>query len=132
MTFAGGAAWAKDLDVRLIPYELAKGMGQTKELVWLNIRPGQSIGIFIGPEGGFEEDEVEAGYCEGSFVPITLGKRILRTETAGLAVPVCADVSAWNSETECRVRRGELRKIKGSWIMEAIWIILQLPDAMRR
>ena len=49
------------------------------------IRPGQSVGIFIGPEGGFEESEVEEAVAAGAKA-ITLGKRILRTETAGLAV----------------------------------------------
>mgnify|MGYP000626967690 CR=1 FL=1 len=41
--------WAKEMDVRLIPYELAQGMAETKALL-SEIRPGQSIGIFIGPE----------------------------------------------------------------------------------
>ena len=72
------------MDVRLIPYELAKGMQATKEIL-ADIQPGQSIGIFIGPEGGFEEKEVETAISEGAK-PITLGKRILRTETAGLAI----------------------------------------------
>ena len=72
------------MDIRLIPYELAKGMQETKEIL-AAIEPGQSIGIFIGPEGGFEEKEVEAAISEGAK-PITLGKRILRTETAGLAI----------------------------------------------
>ena len=49
------------------------------------ILPGQSIGIFIGPEGGFEREEVEQAMEAGAQV-ITLGKRILRTETAGLTV----------------------------------------------
>ena len=40
--------------------------------------------MFIGPEGGFEEDEVKQA-AETGAVPVTLGKRILRTETAGLA-----------------------------------------------
>ena len=48
-----------------------------------NIEPGQSVGIFIGPEGGFEEEEVELAKAAGAY-PVTLGKRILRTETAGL------------------------------------------------
>ena len=42
------------------------------------------MGIFIGPEGGFEEAEVEEARKAG-FEPVSLGKRILRTETAGLA-----------------------------------------------
>ena len=44
------------------------------------------MGIFIGPEGGFEEAEVELAVREAKASAITLGKRILRTETAGLAV----------------------------------------------
>ena len=75
---------AAALDVCLIPYELATGMEQTRK-VCANIRPGQSIGIFIGPEGGFEEEEVRKAVAEGAE-PITLGKRILRTETAGMAL----------------------------------------------
>ena len=47
------------------------------------IEPGQSVGIFIGPEGGFEETEVLRAKEKGAW-PVTLGKRILRTETAGL------------------------------------------------
>ena len=47
------------------------------------IAPGQSVGIFIGPEGGFEEEEVERAKAAGAYA-VTLGKRILRTETAGL------------------------------------------------
>lgn len=46
---------------------------------------GKSVGIFIGPEGGFERGEVEQA-VKGGAVPISLGKRILRTETAGLAI----------------------------------------------
>ena len=49
-----------------------------------SIRPGQSVGIFIGPEGGFEEEEVLRAR-EAGAQPVTLGRRILRTETAGLA-----------------------------------------------
>ena len=76
--------FAKDMDVKLFPYELAEGMGKTKELI-PGIRPGQSIAVFIGPEGGFEDGEVEAA-SECGFVPVTLGRRILRTETAGFTV----------------------------------------------
>ena len=84
MTFKEALAYAKELDVLLIPYELAKGMKETKELIQA-IEPGKSIGVFIGPEGGFEEQEV-ADAMEAGAKPITLGHRILRTETAGLAV----------------------------------------------
>ena len=68
----------------LIPYELAKGMEETKRLI-SSVEPGQSIGIFIGPEGGFEEEEIEKAVNMGAL-PITLGRRILRTETAGLTI----------------------------------------------
>lgn len=72
------------LDIKIIPYELAENMSKTKEL-FSNIKPGESVGIFIGPEGGFEENEIEAA-MENGITPVTLGKRILRTETAALTV----------------------------------------------
>ena len=76
--------FASERDVKLFPYELAEGMGKTKELIG-KICPGQSVAVFIGPEGGFEDGEVEEASACG-FVPITLGRRILRTETAGFTV----------------------------------------------
>lgn len=84
MTFSEALEYAKGLDTTLIPYEMAEGMEKTKEIIF-GIRPGESIGVFIGPEGGFDEEEVEKAADLGALV-ITLGKRILRTETAGLAV----------------------------------------------
>lgn len=74
---------ASELDVTLIPYELAKGMEHTRKLIEA-VCPGQSVGIFIGPEGGFEKEEVQQA-VEAGAREITLGRRILRTETAGLA-----------------------------------------------
>ncbi len=82
MSYKEALSYASELDVMLIPYELAEGMEQTREIV-AGICPGQSVGIFIGPEGGFEREEVELAMEKGAH-PITLGKRILRTETAGL------------------------------------------------
>ena len=84
MTYKQALEFAKQLDVKLIPYELAKGMKETREIL-NEIKPGQSIGIFIGPEGGFEEEEVAKALEAGAHA-ITLGRRILRTETAGLAI----------------------------------------------
>lgn len=84
MTFQGALAFSEALDIRLIPYELADGMEGTRKILD-GIRPGQSVGIFIGPEGGFEKEEVSRA-VEAGAMPITLGKRILRTETAGIAV----------------------------------------------
>lgn len=82
MTYKEALAYAGELDVVMIPYELAEGMPETKAFIE-RIQPGQSVGIFIGPEGGFETEEVEQAIASGA-TPITLGKRILRTETAGL------------------------------------------------
>ena len=84
MTFSEALASAGELDVLLIPYEKAEGMEATRQVIE-GIRPGQSVGIFIGPEGGFEESEVEQAVALGA-APVTLGRRILRTETAGFVV----------------------------------------------
>lgn len=84
MSLSEAFAFAKNLDVNLIPFEHAEGMaGTRKELE--RVGPGKSVGIFIGPEGGFEDSEIEAA-CEADIRLVTLGKRILRTETAGLAI----------------------------------------------
>ncbi len=84
MSFKEAVTYAKDIQVKLIPYELAEGMEQTKELI-SGLKPGQDIAVFIGPEGGFDETEI-AFARECGIRPVTLGKRILRTETAGFTV----------------------------------------------
>ena len=84
MGFKDAVDYAKSLPVKLLPYELADGMARTKE-IFSNLKAGEDIAIFIGPEGGFEQSEVELAK-ENGFETITLGKRILRTETAGMAV----------------------------------------------
>ena len=84
MTFGEAVQKAASMDVKLIPYELAEGMERTKVLIE-GLRPGQDIAVFIGPEGGFEETEVDKALASG-IEPVTLGKRILRTETAGFTV----------------------------------------------
>ena len=78
--------YCKDIDVKVIPYELSagEGMDDTRE-IFKNIKSGESVAIFIGPEGGFENTEVDAAK-ESGFKPVTLGRRILRTETAGMTV----------------------------------------------
>ena len=81
-TFGEALQIAKELDVNVIPYECARGMDGTRE-IFSSIKPGMSVGIFIGPEGGWEESEVEKAK-ELDVKPVTLGRRILRTETAGL------------------------------------------------
>lgn len=77
----------------LIPYEHAgeleeggirSAMAKTREAL-SRIQKGMSVGILIGPEGGFEEEEVQSAMAAGA-VPVSLGRRILRTETAGLCI----------------------------------------------
>lgn len=84
MSYREALAYADDMEVKILPYELAEGMDVTRKLIE-DIRPGQQVAVFIGPEGGFGEEEVTLASQKG-FVPVTLGKRILRTETAGMAL----------------------------------------------
>lgn len=86
MTMEEVLSYTEEFDQKLIPYELAdkESMSKTRTCIE-SIQPGQRIAVIIGPEGGFDEKEVEKA-CEGGFIPITLGKRILRTETAGFTV----------------------------------------------
>lgn len=76
--------YAGRMDVKLIPYELAEDMQRTKDLIE-TVKPGADIAVFIGPEGGFEPEEIRMA-LEAGIEPVTLGRRILRTETAGLTV----------------------------------------------
>ena len=75
---------AKQLDVILVPYECAEGMNQRQKHFLRKYGRGRAVGIFIGPEGGFEEAEIEQALAAGGHVRSHSGKRILRTETAGL------------------------------------------------
>ena len=84
MKYAAALKEAADSDVRLIPYENAEGMERTRKILE-SVQPGQKIAVFIGPEGGFEETEIRQAE-EAGFEAVTLGKRILRTETAGFVV----------------------------------------------
>lgn len=83
MSYKEAITKAAELDVVLVPYENERGMTATKEAIE-QIKPGQSVGIFIGPEGGFADAEIALAR-ENEMKLISLGKRILRTETAGLA-----------------------------------------------
>ena len=82
--FTDAVKQAAVLDEALIPYELAEGMDEARERI-RSLHGKKTVGIFIGPEGGFEEEEITAAANAGIH-PITLGKRILRTETAGLCI----------------------------------------------
>lgn len=84
VTFQQALAMMAESDVRLMPYENAEGMEGTRRILE-SIEPGESIAVLIGPEGGIDEAEVEMA-MKAKVEPITLGKRILRTETAGMTV----------------------------------------------
>ena len=86
MKFKEALNYCKDMDIKILPYELCsnEAMDKTREL-FSNIKSGESIAVFIGPEGGFDDEEALAA-TESGFNTVTLGKRILRTETAGMTV----------------------------------------------
>ena len=81
-TFKEALKMASELDKILLPYECADGMDKTRRVIE-EIGHGESVGIFIGPEGGFDRAELDEAVDAGAEV-ITLGNRILRTETAGM------------------------------------------------
>lgn len=83
-TFQDALKLARTLSCSILPYENETGIIETKNAL-VQIAGSRNAGIFIGPEGGFEPSEVEQAKDCG-VRPVTLGRRILRTETAGLAV----------------------------------------------
>ena len=84
MTFKEALKMASDMDACLVPYENAEGIEGARKLVD-SMKDKKSIGIFIGPEGGFDESEIELALENGAKT-LTLGRRILRTETAGMTM----------------------------------------------
>ena len=84
MSFKEAVEYGKSMDMLLIPYEDAEGIVHSRQVVE-SVRGKKSLGIYIGPEGGFPEEEVSLA-MEAGAEPITLGHRILRTETAGMAL----------------------------------------------
>jgi 16S rRNA (uracil1498-N3)-methyltransferase len=84
MNFREAVDLAASMDMVLIPYEEARGMEYARQVID-KIKDKKSLGIFIGPEGGFAKEEVEYAIQKGAKC-ITLGNRILRTETAGMAI----------------------------------------------
>ena len=85
MSMKEAVEYAKEqTEVRVIPYELQEDDGSVKQYLE-SLKEGESVSIFIGPEGGFAPGEVELAK-EAGIRPISLGRRILRTETAGLAI----------------------------------------------
>ena len=83
MSLKEALEYAKGADTVLVPYEKAVGIEGTRAI--LSEAKKGSVAVFIGPEGGFEEKEISLAEESGAKA-ITLGKRILRTETAGLCI----------------------------------------------
>ena len=83
LSFQEAFAYASQYDICLLPYENAKGMQTAKEALQ-SIKKGNSISVMIGPEGGFSEEEISI--AKDSMQMISLGRRILRTDTAGIAI----------------------------------------------
>ena len=87
-SFDKALEFAKTLDLIMVPYENKDGMKATVDAL-SDLKNVKSVGIFIGPEGGFEEKEIEKTLNADAKV-ISLGKRILRTETAAIiSVGMC-------------------------------------------
>ena len=84
ISYKEALSMVKDMDIVLLPYEMAEDMSYTRKVL-SNVKNTKTIGVFIGPEGGFDDSEIELAKEQGIQI-ITLGSRILRTETAGLAV----------------------------------------------
>ena len=82
MTYKQAMEKAAEMDLFLVPYENERGMAATSQALE-RIRPGMSVGILVGPEGGFDEKEIELARVAGAAV-ISLGQRILRAETAAV------------------------------------------------
>lgn len=80
--FNGALAKIKDLDLIIVPYENHDGMKATEDAL-SSIKRGDKIGVFIGPEGGFDKAEISALEKSGAKT-VSLGSRILRTETASI------------------------------------------------
>ncbi|MDO5330102.1 MAG: RsmE family RNA methyltransferase [Bacillota bacterium] len=72
-----------EADHRLLAYEAEAGKGKSIGEALDNLEAGESILLLIGPEGGFSPEEAEKAISVG-FSPISLGKSILRAETAGI------------------------------------------------
>ena len=73
----------RGFDFKLVPYENQEGMAATKR-IFDSLKPGMSVAV-IGPEGGFDPLEIEKAQKAGAE-PISLGRRILRTETAAVTM----------------------------------------------
>lgn len=81
MNYKEALAYAGKCEINLVPYENEAGMAATKGVLD-KIKAGQSISVIIGPEGGFAQEEIDA--VREDMDVISLGRRILRTDTAAI------------------------------------------------
>ena len=82
VSFSEALTLMQEFDLAIMPYECETDVS-LKDV--LKNKGYKSVAVFIGPEGGFSEDEVRRAK-ECGVKTVTLGRRILRTETAGQAV----------------------------------------------
>lgn len=82
VSFKEAVKEAAKADLALIPYEEEREVSLKKAL---RGKTPETVSVMIGPEGGFEKEEIDLA-LENGITSVTLGKRILRTETAPLAV----------------------------------------------
>ncbi len=82
MSFKNAVKMAGEADLSIIAYEEEV---ETSLKTALSGKNPKTVSVMIGPEGGFEKDEVALAK-ESGIVSVTLGKRILRTETAPLTI----------------------------------------------
>lgn len=102
ISFKEAVDYAMKCDRRLVPYENERGMQAAAEAL-ASIRAGDKISVMIGPEGGFAEEEI--GAVRDHMQIISLGKRILRTDTAAAAV---MSILMMHLEMGCE---GDLQKV---------------------
>jgi 16S rRNA (uracil1498-N3)-methyltransferase len=86
LSFSAAVSEAARAEIRLIPWENERVNSLRTELEQVGINDGRPpvISVMIGPEGGFDAAEIAAALVAG-IRPVSLGRRILRTETAGVA-----------------------------------------------
>lgn len=84
LTFSQALEEAAGCGAVLFAYEHEEGMAGTQNAL-SKVLPGGKIAVFVGPEGGFGAREAEEARQAG-FSMVSLGRRILRTETAGIAL----------------------------------------------
>ena len=83
INFSQAVLTAKNFDLNIIAHE--KTNISIKKILSQDLNQKNSIGIFIGPEGGFSDQEIILAE-KNNLQPVSLGKRILRTETAALFI----------------------------------------------